>query len=262
VLGSIILKGNEKSSATIIKPLKPISNTVLTKNNSYISLSAQTIKIQTEKDKLLLMGRKEIVFSDGSIYDSSKPISGAEVANTNTTTTSDPPPPSSNGKTSTVSNKIQITADNNASVSFDENQIYLENKVRIFQKIKTSNSPQEVELQTRIDCDKLTINWNSSENSLQRIRAENNVTIESAEGGTASGEILEWTPDLCQINIKSPRRVKIRYKNNLLTADEIIITTNPQTGGYIGDWNKIETKNKEGGVIKVNSPEKDEGKPK
>ena len=257
VLGFIILKGNEKSLATIIKPLKPISNTVQTKNNSHINLSAQTIKIQTEKDKLLLMGRKEIVFSDGSIYNSSLPISGTEVAITNTPTTSDPPPPSSNGKTSTFSNKIQITADNNALVSFNENQIYLENKVRIFQKVKTSNSPQEVELKTRIDCDRLTINWNSSENSLQRIRAENNVIIDSAEGGRACGEFLEWAPDSSQINLKSPHLVKIWYKNSLLTADEIIITTNPQIGGYIGDWNKIETKNKGGGVIKVNSPEKD-----
>lgn len=252
VAGSIILKGNEKSLATIIKPLNPISNTNQAKNNSYINLSAQTIKIQTEKDKLLLIGCKEIVFSDESICSSSKPTSGTEAAITDTSSTSNP-----NRQTSPLSTKIQITADNNALVSFNDNQIYLENKVRIFQNVKTSNPLEESGLKTQIQCDKLTINWNSSVNSLQKIKAEKNIIIVSADGGTASGEILEWTPDLCQINIKSPRRVKIWHKNNLMEADEITITTNPQTPGYIGDWNKIETKNNNGGKIKINPPEKE-----
>lgn len=251
VMGSIILKGNEKSLATIIKPLNPISNTNQAKNNSYINLSAQTIKIQTEKDKLLLIGCKEIVFSNESIY-SPKPISGTEAAITNTSSTSN-----SNGQTSPLSTKIQITADNNALVSFNDNQMYMENKVRIFQKVKTSNLSEESGLKTQIQCDKLTIKWDSSVNSLQKIKAEKNIIIVSADGGTASGEVLEWTPDLCQINIKSSHRVKMWYKNNLWVADEIIITTNPQTVGDIGDWNKIEAKNKEGGIIKINPPEKE-----
>lgn len=242
VLGSIILKGNEKSLATITKPLNPISNTNQTKSNSYINLSAQTIKIQTEKDKLFLIGRKEIIFSDGSIYNFPKPISETEAAITNTSAT-----------TSSISTKIQITADNNALISFDENQIYLENKVRIFQKVKPYNSTQEPDVKTQIQCDKLTISWNPVENSLQKMRAENNIIILSNDGGEICGKILEWSPVSLQINIKSPRIVKIRNKNNFsMGADEIIITTTPQ-----GDWNRMETKNNHGGEIKINPPEKE-----
>ncbi|MFH1230535.1 MAG: LPS export ABC transporter periplasmic protein LptC, partial [Planctomycetota bacterium] len=249
VMGSIILKGKEQVLATIIKPLNPISNTGQTGNNSYINLSAQTIKIQTEKDRLILIGRKEIVFSDGSFYAPPQPISGTEVVITNTPTISDTPSTSSNGK---FSNKIQITADNNALVSFDENRMYMENKVRIFQRVKPYNSSQEPYLKTQIQCDKLTISWNPLENSLQKIRAENNVIILSNDGGEVGGKILEWSPVLLQINIKSPHIVKIRDKNKLMEADEITITTNPQ-----GDWKKIETKNNNGGEIKINPPDKE-----
>jgi hypothetical protein len=251
-LGSIILKDDETSLATIIRPLNAINGNDQTKNDSYINLSAQTIKIQTEKGNLILIGRKEIIFSDWSIYQPSKPISGTETTITGTATTSN----GSNGKSNPVSNKIQITADNNALVSFNENQMYLENKVRISQKVKISNLPEEPDLKTQIQCGKLIIRWNPSSNSLQKIKAENNVTIVSVEGGMACGEFLEWAPDLSQVNIKSPHRVKIWHKNNLMEADEITITTNPQTPGYIGDWNKIETKNNNGGRIKLSPPEK------
>lgn len=247
--GLITLKGNEKSLAIITRPLKAANNQSQTRNNSYINISAQTLKIQSEKDNLLLLGRKEIVFSNGSIYNP-EPISPTDlVSPTDTASPANQPPD--------LSTQIKITADNDGLVSLRENQIYLENKVRISQRAKTVTDSAQSELRATIQCDKLAIGWTPSKNLLEKMRAENNVVVKTTDGGEAYCKILEWVPLLSQINLKSPRKVKILHKNSSLDADEIVITTNPQSAGYIGDWINIGTKNKGNGSLKINPNSKE-----
>ncbi|MBI5778279.1 MAG: LPS export ABC transporter periplasmic protein LptC [Planctomycetes bacterium] len=250
--GIITLKGDEKSLAAITRPLKSNNGHSQAKTDSYINIAAQTLKVQAEKDNLLLLGRKEITFSNGSIYtsgpiSSSDSISPTEIA-----------PPAN--QTPDLSTKIQITADNDGLVSLRENQIYLENNVRITQMAKTITASTQTELTSEIKCSKLTIGWNSTKNLLEKMRAENDVLISTTDGGQAWCEILEWTPILSQINLKSPRKVIIFDKNSKIDGDEIVITTNPQTAGYIGSWSKIEIKNKSNGSIQISPKEKEEPK--
>lgn len=265
--GLITLKGDEKALAVITRPLKPNNGHSQAKADSYINIAAQTLKIQSEKDNLLLLGRKEITFSNGSIYNPapvSPTDSGAKapslqadtVSPTDTAhptgTLSDPA-----NQPSDLSTKIQITADNDGLISLRENQIYLENNVRISQKAKTITDSTRTELRAEIKCDKLFINWNPAKNLLEKMRAENNVAVNTNDG-QAWCEILEWVPLLSQINLKSPRKVIIFDKNSKIEGDEIVITTNPQTAGYIGSWSKIEIKNKSNGSIQISPKEKEE----
>jgi len=245
----ITLKSNNKSLATITRPLKPNNDQSQTKSDSYISIAAQTLNIQTEKDNLLLLGRKEIIFSNGSIYNP-EPISPTDVVSpTDTAPPTNPP--------ADLSTQIKITADSDGLVSLRESQIYLENNVQITQWATTNTDPPKPELKATIKCNKLFINWSPAKNLLERLKSEGNVYI-SSDGSEAWGEILEWTPLLSQINIKSRRKVKILHKNSSIDGDEIVITTNPQDA--IDNWTNIEIKNKTNGSIKI-APKEDE-KPK
>lgn len=255
--GLITLKGKNKSLATITRPLKPNNGQSQTKADSYINIAAQTMKIQSEKDNLLLLGRKEITFSNGSIYnpepisptDSLRSLQAGLVSPTDTALPANQP--------SELSTQIKITADNDGLVSLRENQIYLENKVRITQWAITITDSTKPKLKATIKCDKLFINWSSAKNLLERLKSEGNVYI-SSDGSEAWGEIMEWTPLLSQINIKSPRKVKILHKNSSIDGDEIVITTNPQD--TIGNWTNIEIKNKTNGSITIAPKEKEEPK--
>jgi lipopolysaccharide export system protein LptC len=247
--GLITLKGTNKSLAAITRPLKPNNGQSQTKADSYINIAALTLKIQTEKDNLLLLGRKEIVFSNGSIYNPA-PVSPTDtISPTDTTPPMNQPPD--------LSTQIKITADNDGLVSLRENRIYLENKVRITQWTTTITDSTKPKLKATIKCDKLFIGWDSAKNLLERLKADGNVYI-SSDGSEAWGEIMEWTPLLSQINIKSPRKVKILHKNSSIDGDEIVITTNPQDA--IDNWTNIEIKNKTNGSIRIAPKEKEEPK--
>ena len=257
--GLITLKGDEKSLAAITRPLKPNNGQSQTKANSYINIAAQTLKIQTEKDNILLLGRKELTFSNGSIYnpDPISPTDSLRSPQADLVSPTDTAPPMNSPPG--ISTQIQITADNDGLISLRENQIYLENNVRISQKAKTITDPAGSELRATIKCDKLSIGWNPAKNLLEKMRAENNVAVNTNDG-QAWCEILEWVPLLSQIYLKSPRKVKILHKNSNIDGDKIIITTNPQTAGYMGDWNKIEIENKTNGSIRIGPKEKEEPK--
>jgi len=248
--GLITLKGDDKSLAAITRPLKANNEQA----DSYINIAAQTMKIQTERDNILLLGRKELTFSNGSIYNpepvsSTNTISPADTAPLTGTPTGPANPPAR------IPTQIHITADNDGLISLRENQIHLENKVRITQWSTTITDSTKPELKATIKCDKLLISWNSAKNLLEKLKAEGNVYI-SSDGSEAWGEIMEWTPLLSQINLKSPRKVKILHKNSSIDGDEIVITTNPQD--TIGNWTNIEIKNKTNGSIKIAPKEKEE----
>ncbi|MDI6732491.1 MAG: LPS export ABC transporter periplasmic protein LptC [Planctomycetota bacterium] len=260
--GHIVLQGDEKSSATIHRPFNstqtsppplPNSPTIHKDNGSYISLSAQKMKIQIEKNNILLIGRKEVVFANESVFLYTPPISPSENS-------------SALPKSESVNkNRIQITADNDAIVSFTENQIYLENNIKVSQKVVSTIKPQQtVNFFAELRSDKLFINWNQSRNTLEKLKAQHNVSIVSSESGSAWCEILEWLPLLGELNLKSNRRVKLWHKGSSSDADEIIIRTQPQSdkpfsgGGYLGEWSKIETKNRANGAFKINPPPSDE----
>jgi len=247
--GLITLKGKNNSLAAITRPLKPNNGQSQTKQDSYINISALTLKIQSEKDNLLLLGRKEITFSNGSIYNPD-PISPTDLVSP-----TDTAPPAN--QSPDLSTQIKITANSDGLVSLRDNQIYMENKVRISQWATTITEPTRPKLMATIKCDKLFIGWNPAKNLLERLKSEGNVYI-SSDGSEAWGEILEWTPLLSQINLKSPRKVKILHKNSSIDGDEIVITTNPQTA--IDNWTNIEIKNKINGSIKISPKEKEEPK--
>jgi DNA repair protein RadC len=109
----------------------------------------------------------------------------------------------------------------------------------------------------QISCGKLTISWLSSQNLLDKIRAEKSVIIMLTNNDRALAEVLEWSPSTGQINLKSTRQVRIWYKNSECQADEIIIFTNPQNQISLSDWYKIETRNIQKREIKIAPSEKE-----
>ena len=228
ITGNIALKGNADSLAIITRPL----STTQTTTESFVTIAAQIIAIQSANENMILAGRKKIVFSDGSIY------KAEDTAGKNTGTV----------------NQVEITAENDAVISFAENQIVMEKNVRLSQKSRESNSSKTSALKAQILCGHLLIRWDQNRNQLDKLRAENDVAIMSEGNGKAFCDILEWTPSKSTINLKSATAVKIWHQNNLMEAEEIVITT--ETGDILDKWSKIETKNTSGGRIIINPPGK------
>ncbi|MEW6026442.1 MAG: LPS export ABC transporter periplasmic protein LptC [Planctomycetota bacterium] len=252
--GLIILKGDSKSLAVVTRPLKPKNGTPQAKLDSYINISAQTMRIKTDENNLLLLGRKEITFSNGSIYNPETVLSSDSVSPTETALPVSQPPE--------LFSQVKITADNDGLVSLKENNIYLENNVRILQKARPITDSSRPELRAEVKCDRLLITWDPAKNQLERLKSEGNVYILS-DGAEAWGEILEWLPLSSQISIKSSRRVKLRHKNGASDEnDGYLITIN---AGYMGSWSKMETikrnENSNGGELKITHPPKEKEEP-
>lgn len=150
-------------------------------------------------------------------------------------------------------NRLSITCQGNALIYPGFQRIVFQDRVQLTQRDKIMEKAQSV-----MNCDRLTIVLDPVHNEIKRVLAEYNISLLGKGGDHASAQQLKWHPMEHGLVLKSATAVKLWHQNSLLVADEIIIQTAAGKSGGLGDWEKIEARNRTdaGGAIKIAPPKK------
>lgn len=189
-----------------------------------IILNAQLIETRTAEDIFILKGKKEAIFFNQE------------------------------NKAANQHNKIYITAKKDAIICLKKLKAFFKETVRVIQKDESTGQPADSESTLSVmKSDQLTLLLDDERNEIKNAKAMGHVLIINKDGSQISGKMFEWEPMNNFFKIKSDYLVKVWHQNNLIKANEIIVYTNSKIGGQIGNWSKIEAKNRNGtpGVIKI-----------
>ena len=149
-----------------------------------------------------------------------------------------------------------ITAEGNALIYPQFNKIIFQNKVQLVNSSNESDEDKQAITPTSkgiLRADTLQVFFDTGKSEIKKMIAERNIILFNHDNGYAKGEMLEWLPEKHVITIKSRNKVNVFFRNNLSSADEVNIYTGANSPETMGNWEKIEMKNKTpgGGTFKI-----------
>lgn len=159
---------------------------------------------------------------------------------------------------------LWVTSEGNALIYPQFYEIFFQNKVRLIHTSsqlglnnqnpvsasEASNTFHEASKGT-LHSNTLTILLEPGKNEISKVLAEGNIILLNRDDDKISGQRLEWIPAKHLATIKSRVEVKVWSKNNLWVADEVYIHTGANSPETLGNWEKIELKNKKTGIMKI-----------